>query len=219
MNETKTIAVSQSVECSFKARNVTISNSTGTWVYINIDSQSIPDANHYDVAAEPFTIKSFPVSASRFFGVAIGTAFLPTATVQGASVQILFEDVPRSPSVANISAVGATYRLLQAISTATIASDVPITLIPAVTGKSIEIFRVRAELYHAASAPQHHIWCKDVGATLWFSADWTTTQRPSVWDDFPGGLILPLSAPVTYYHSDLTPANTAPTVTALYQYV
>lgn len=143
MNESKTIASSQSVECSFPARNVTVSNGTGAWVYLNINSQSIPDATHYDLAAEPFTIKSFPVRASKFFGIAIGTAFLPTSTAQGASIQIVFEDVPRSPSVANISAPGAAFQATYTFQQPVIAGSGSATLIAPMAGKKIYVFLIK----------------------------------------------------------------------------
>lgn len=225
MNESYTVTGNASHEVSFSARNIFVQNNTGQIVYVRIGTQQIPDSLSNDLAIFPFMQVSQPIDPTRFFGFSFGSKFQPTATAQGGQVVVTFDTEPRQPFSNNITSLGGTFQLVQAISTATIASDTPIVLVAAVTGKSIQVFRVRATLYHAASAPQLHQWYSSTiaeitgNAGVLFQDGWTTTGYALVEGIFEGGLILPLGKPISYLHSDTNPTNLAPTVTALYQYI
>jgi hypothetical protein len=168
-------------------------------VYAALGSTLAPSTTNPDLVIAPFTYIQQPIAPSTQFAFAIGAASLPTSTTQGAVIQITFFDAEQASLVANIALPGAGYQLSYLYTEPVIANNTSTTLVPAATGKKINLFYVRLMPDPTVAASAFSLWHTvdpDICYLSAFAGSGTAPPYIDSLDAKPHGFALPAGRPL-----------------------
>lgn len=208
------ITQSQSVECPFPAHAVLIMNPTGAWVYAAFGSNILPNAPNCDLMIAPYSYIQQSITPTRQFAFAIGSRFLPTATAQGAMIQISFFDTPQSAIIANINTPGAGYNLQWLWVEPVLSSGAIYTVINPGADNRVHLFKLY--LMSDPTLTSGYIYFYHSVSPDIITLQWSQQLRQDQIDFIPGGWSLPQGATLKIQNM---PTACHPGIGVLYQII
>jgi hypothetical protein len=205
-----TISASGPVTVPFPARAILVSNPTGQWVYAALGSTLAPSTTNPDLVVAPFTYIQQPIAPNTQFAFAVGTKFAPTATAQGATVQITFFDTEQPSLVANINLPNVAYAPAWIFFYALdLTAGATVALLTPSANQSIIVYEIATVYDNATQAAiQFHFFQGTTwaGSTkVWSAYLWNlayTKRDTDIASWLPHGFALPPGVPLSIKNGD-----------------
>jgi hypothetical protein len=215
MNASIVLDESQSINIEFDAQYIIALNPTGSPIYLRRGGNDIPRAASADIYVPPTTFVAIPITATRNFGAALGTAVVPAQS--GAPAILLFYDTPQLFGIASVALPNVTAQSLwkQAGSTLSHASYFAVATPPA--NKALNIHKIFFWTSPLDSATTSIIFQLASGTQLFQYSPAATDYagRIQVLDFMPDGITLPVGQELRVYNYDV---SASPIVYTLCQY-